>query len=69
MEIEKIINELENENVRHLPRYVIYEYISEVEYTILEENLDKEKLFYALYLLSFNPFGKSKVIEILNYLQ
>ena len=64
MGIERIIKELEEENIRYLPRYVIYEYIREVEYAVFEGNLEKEKLYEILYLLSLNPFAKSKIIEV-----
>ena len=69
MELKRIISELENENVRYLPVYVVYEYISEIEYALLEENTDRGEIYKILYLLSLNPYARSKVLEILNYLQ
>jgi len=63
---EKLLYELENDNVRHLPYYLCRDILSEVRFLLESGGVEVKKVEELLYLLSLNPMAREQVKEILN---
>ncbi|WP_164930616.1 hypothetical protein [Aquifex aeolicus] len=64
-DFEKILLELENDNVRHLPYYLCRDILSEVKFYLENGSVELKKVEELLYLLSLNPMAREEVGEIL----